>query len=160
MATIHGLVPPPWFSVNNRIDPSLCSLSYITVDVIARIMAALGTGTLMAKVSIESAYRLILVHPDDRPLLAIQWHGDTFCDGMLPFGLHLAPKIFNTVADALEWCIRQWGVEFLHHYLDDFIVLGSPNSDQCWTDLQALEGCATCSGYPWQPTNARVLPHA
>ena len=48
----------------------------------------------MAKIDIESAYRLIHVHPDDRPLQAMSWNGQIFIDPMLPFGL------FNAVADA------------------------------------------------------------
>ena len=30
-------------------------------------------------------------------------------DDMLPFGFRSAPKIFNTVADALEWCVASKG---------------------------------------------------
>ena len=131
-------------SVNDGIDPALCSLTYVTVDTVARTVQALGTGTLMAKVDIESAYRLIPVHPDDRPLLGFQWRGSVFCDAMLPFGLRSAPKIFTAVADALEWCLRQRGIELIYHYLDDFIVIGTPSSDQCQSSLDMLEEvCAT-----------------
>ena len=42
-------------SVNDGIDPVLCSLSYTTVDEIAARVSLLGTGTLMAKIDIESA---------------------------------------------------------------------------------------------------------
>ena len=41
---------------------------------------------------------------------------------MLPFGLRSAPKIFNSVADAVEWCVVREGVEHIFHYLDDFAV--------------------------------------
>ena len=49
---------------------------------------------------------------------------------MLPFGLCSAPKIFNAVADAFEWCIAKAGVQVLYHYLDDFVVLGPPGSEK------------------------------
>ena len=42
---------------------------YTTVDDVALIVSRLGKGALMAKVDIESAYRLVPVHPEDRPLL-------------------------------------------------------------------------------------------
>ena len=71
---------PPGASVNDGIDPTLCSLSYVTVDRIAQTVAALGKGTLMAKVDIEAAYRIVPNHPDDHPLLAIRWHDETFCN--------------------------------------------------------------------------------
>ena len=73
----------------------------------------LGPASLMAKVDIQSAYRLILEHPDDRPLLGVRWRGEVVCNVMLPFGLHSAPKLFNAVADASECCIRQAGVSYI-----------------------------------------------
>ena len=123
-------------------------MSYIKVDAVARTLASLGPRALMAKVDIEAAYRLIPVHPEDRPLLAVQWKGDKFCDGALPFGLQSARKIFNAVADALEWCARQRGASLVDHYLDDYIVLGSPASSQCQADLQTLERVCDELGVP------------
>ena len=56
---------PNGLSVNDGINPAL---SYTTVDDVADIVVWLGKGALLAKVDIESAYRLIPVHPDDHPL--------------------------------------------------------------------------------------------
>ena len=95
----------PGQSVNDGIDPALCSLAYTTVDQVAEVVARLGTAAFLAKVDIESAYRLIPVHPQDRPLQAVRWEGQVFIDPMLPFGLRSAPKIFNAVADALNWTL-------------------------------------------------------
>ena len=115
---ITDLSFPHGQSVNDGIDPSLCSLSYTTVDDIAAAVARLGTGALLAKVDIESAYRLIPVHPQDRPLQAVQWEGKIYVDPMLPFGLRSAPKIFKAVADTLNWYLQQSGIPLVYHYLD------------------------------------------
>ena len=77
---ITDLSFPRGHSVNDGIDPTLCSLTYSTVDDVADLIATLGQGTLLAKVDIESAYRLIPVHPHDRPLLAVQWDGRFYVD--------------------------------------------------------------------------------
>ena len=111
----------------------------------------LGSGSLMAKIDIKSAYRLIPVHPRDRLLLGMQWRGDLYIDGMLPFGLRSAPKIFNAIADALEWCIAQKGVHHLFHYLDDFLVMGPPNSSICHESLHILETLCAKLGVPLAP---------
>ena len=37
----------------------------------------------------------------------------------------------NAVADALQWIIRERGVEFVDHYLDDFVIVGRPESKEC-----------------------------
>ena len=145
---ITDLSYPPGRSVNDGIDPELCSLSYVSVDQVAEISARYGKGALLAKIDIESAYRLIPVHPEDCPLQAMEWHGDLYVDPMLPFGLRSAPKIFNAVADALEWHIRQRGVRHIFHYLDDFILIGPPHSPVCATDLGMLNAACAALGVP------------
>eukprot|EP00731_Ephydatia_muelleri_P032743 Em0024g287a len=62
---------------------------------------------------------------------------------MLPFGLRSAPKIFNAVADALEWCLSTDGIRHVFHYLDDFVVLGAPGSDECSRALEKLRSRCT-----------------
>ena len=69
----------------------------------AKAAQSLGVGTLLAKLDVQVAYRLVPVHLDDHSLMGFQWRGALYIDGMLPFGLHSAPIIFNAVADALEW---------------------------------------------------------
>lgn len=67
-------------SVNDGIDSALSSLSYVSVSDIAAATAKLGPVALLIKVDIKSAYRLIPVHPQDRPLLAVKWKGKIFID--------------------------------------------------------------------------------
>ena len=136
---ITDLSFPNGQSVNDGIDAALCSLSYITVDKVAGTAATMGHGTLLAKIDIESAYRLVPVHPQDRPLQAMEWGGNIYVDPMLPFGLRSAPKIFNAIADALEWYLRQAGIDEIEHYLDDFIVLGPPGSPICLRAMEILD---------------------
>ena len=47
---------PKGSSVNDGISLDLCSLSYISIDDISRVIASLGRGTLLAKIDIKSAY--------------------------------------------------------------------------------------------------------
>ena len=104
---IVDLLFPQEHSVNDYIDPSLCSLSYPSVEDAAAFLFKAGRGALLAKLYIKSAYRNIPIHPRDRHLLGLQWHNRVFVDTCLPFGLHSAPKIFNATADALEWIIMR-----------------------------------------------------
>jgi len=117
----------------------LCSLSYTSVDKLAKAAQRLSPGALLAKVNIKLAYRLVPVHPDNRPLLGVMWKGVYYIDAILPFGLRSAPKIFTAVADALEWCVHRWGVRGIDHYLDDFIIVAPPTLDQCERYLVTLE---------------------
>ena len=108
------LSPPDGASVNDGIDQ------------IVQGILRLGGGSEMAKMAkmdVRSAYRIVPVHPEDRCLLGMRWDG---FDAMLLFGLRSAPKVFNAIADALEWILKSSGGRHLWHYLDDFITLGSP----------------------------------
>ena len=148
---ITDLSSPEGRSVNDGIDSTLCSLQYTSVDRIARVAASFGPGSLLAKIDRKSAYRLVPVHQDDRPLLGVSWQGQCCMDAMLPLGLRSAPKIFTAVADALEWCVRHnHHIPFIDHYLDDFIVVGPPNSRACADALLALEECEHL-GFPLAP---------
>ena len=135
---IVDLSHPEGRSVNDGISAEVCSLSYVSVETAAQAVLKLGRGALLAKVDIRNAYRIVPVHPDDRWLLGMSWKGCVFVDTVLPFGLRSAPKVFNGVADALEWIVRHNGVQTVFHYLDDFLVLGAPGSEECAEALATL----------------------
>ena len=64
---ITDLSYPHGHSVNNGIEPSLCSMAYTTVDDVAVIATQLGPGALLAEVDIEAAYYLTPRTPPSRP---------------------------------------------------------------------------------------------
>ena len=128
---ITDLLSPRGASVNDGIEPRLCSLSYASTDDAVRTVRRLGRGAVLAKFDLEAVYRLIPVHPQDRLLLGMRWKGDLYVDGSLPFGLWSAPKIFTSLADALLWIMGQHGGREAIHYLDDFLVFGPPHSEGC-----------------------------
>ena len=141
---------PPGYSVNDGIDPNICSLRYTIVEDVASACALLGPNATIAKVDTVSAYRLVPVHPNDRPLLGMKWNDQFYIDPMLPFGLRLrlAPKIFNALADALEWRVREDGVRNVFHYLDNFVVLVTPGTLECQSALERLRFRCSDLGIP------------
>ena len=135
---IVDLSSPKGHSVNDGIGPELCSMQYLQMDDVVQRIALLGRRAMMAKMDIESAYRMVPVHPGDRPLLGMRWKGEIFFDTRLPFGLRSAPKIFSVVADALQWSFQQGGVSWVAHYLDDFVTVGAPDSLECQSNLDRM----------------------
>ena len=123
-------------SVNGGIPKGLCSLKYITIDSAIDQIKQIGYGTLMAKIDVKSAFRLLPVHPADRHLLSTKWNNQIFIDTCLPFGLRSSPKLFNVLADLLSWILKQMQVTPVMHYLDDFLTLGPPDSPLCANNLQ------------------------
>ena len=140
---ILDLSSPELHSINDGIDSNLCSLTYVSTDDIARVIAHLGPGTLIAKTNVKHAYRQIPVHPEDRPLLGMRWKGNYYLDTVLPFGLRSALLICTAIADAVEWVVRVRGADRILHYIDDFIVLGPAGSTACqqWL-LTLIQSCA------------------
>ena len=65
-----------------------------------------------------------------------------FVHTALPFGLRSALIIFNAVMEALAYIMRRDGIKEIDHYIDDFSLVGAPESKACQEDLDtALEIC-------------------
>ncbi len=89
--------------MNDGIEPELCSLQYTSVDAaVERVLTRGQHGLMLANFEIESAYRMMPRHPEDRHLLGMLWKGGLYIDTILPFRLRPAPKIFNTVAATMD----------------------------------------------------------
>ena len=117
-------------------------------DIIAGIMQ-FGRGTLRAKFDVQNAYCIVPVHPEDYPLLGMNWQGAYYVDMVLPFGVRSAPFIFTCIADLVEWIAKQnYDVSFLMHYLDDFHTLGPPGSSTCQLNLDNSIYCLSQLGIP------------
>ena len=123
-------------------------LTYITLETAVQQILALGPGCLLAKIDIKSAFKLLPVHPADRYLLGMKWKGDVYLDCCLPFVLRSAPRLFNVLADLLEWILKQCGVSFCTHYLDDFLTIGPPDSFTCQQNLQTIQQVCKQLGIP------------
>ena len=121
---------PDSHSVNDGKSSDMCSIRYTGINNAVKLIHVrhLGQGALLAKLDLKSAYRMVPVHAEDQWLLGMSWKGQVYVDTCLPFGLRSAPKIFSAVADGLSWAMHYQGVEYLLHYLDDFLVLGLPGS--------------------------------
>jgi len=145
---ILDLSHPRGHSVNSGISKELCSLSYITIDNAIAQAQTLGRGTLLTKIDIKSAFRLLPVHPVDRHMLVMKWKQQLYIDNCLPFGLRSAPKLFNILADLLSWILEQQGVSPIMHYLDDFLTLAPPDSLTCQRNLDIIRSVCLHLGVP------------
>ena len=107
-----------------------------------QVIQQLGKGTQLAKLYLHNAYRMVPVHSDDHCLLGVRRGEEVFVDTALPFGLRSAPKIFSALSDALAWTLQSKGVTHQLHYLDDFLLMGPPDSSTCAQALKAtLDTC-------------------
>ena len=150
---ITDLLHPAGSSINDGIPPALCSLSYVTIDDAIQKILQYGRGTMLAKIDIQSVFRLLLVHPEDRHLLAMSWKGELYIDHCIPFGLRSAPRLFNILADLLSWATQKAGVSYLIHYLDDYLTVGPPLSQVCQHNVDIFTSLCTDLGIPLATDN-------
>lgn len=123
-------------SLNANIPIQEYTLQYIRVDDAIALILQHGPGCFMTKTDIQSAFRIIPIHPEDWELLGMNWKGLYYFDKTLPFGLRSAPFLFNQLSEALEWLIRNHlQVPSVIHILDDFFIAQPPPSSLCATAL-------------------------
>lgn len=141
---IHHLSYPPGQSINDYIEPELASVSYCSFDDAVALLLSIGPGALFSKTDIDSAFRLIPIHPSDHHLLGIQFEDKFFYDTCLPMGASSSCAIFERFSSALQFI----SVTYLHiphmvHILDDFLFMGPVNSPICQRSLDNfLRFCA------------------
>ena len=131
---ILDLSCPRGQSINEGIFKEDYSVVYSKFDDAVDMMRSLGPHSFMAKIDTRHAFRICPVHPIDWGLLGYCFDGRYFMDTRLPFGGRSSPFIFNAVAQAFHWIIKQHGILHLLHYLDDFF-LANKNKNSCSLDF-------------------------
>lgn len=158
---IMHLSAPHGQSINDGISKEEFTLRYSRIDDAIRLInIAGGKGSLLAKVDIKSAFRIIPVRQEDRELLGIHWRNKFYIDRCLPFGLRSAPFLFNKFAHALEWMLHNnYSISKILHYLDDFLLVGSPRSDECLQALATMLELCKKLGFPIAPDKLEGPAH-
>ena len=84
-------------------------------------------GAWLSKVDIESAFRIIPLHPSQWHLLGMSWNGKFYFDKRLTMGGRSSPFEFDKLPTALEWiCQYKCLIEYILHLLDDFLTIEPP----------------------------------
>lgn len=149
---IMHLSAPPGQSINDGINKEDFTLRYSRIDDAIRLIHLAGSGALLAKIDLKSAFRIIPIRYDDRELLGIYWKRKFYIDRCLPFGLRSAPYIFNQFAHALEWILHNnYSILKILHYLDDFLLVGRPASDECPQAMTTMLEVCSKLGFPIAP---------
>ena len=146
---IHHLSCPVGTSVNDFIDPVFASVRYASFDDATKVLVKLGPYTRMGKTDIDSAFRLIPIHPNDHSLLGFKFGSEFYYDSCLPFGASSSCSIFEAFSSALEWVARyKYNIEHIIHILDDFLILDPPQNNQCNAKLSAFLHMCSELGVP------------
>ena len=122
---IQHLSYPEGESINDGIDRSYCTVHYASFDEAVKLVVEVGKGAFMAKADVESAFRLLPVHPRDFCLLGMKVNDFYLVDKSLPMGASCSPALFEKFSTFLEWATkRAANSDKISHFADDFIFVG------------------------------------
>ncbi|KAK3102095.1 hypothetical protein FSP39_008693 [Pinctada imbricata] len=133
---IHHLSYPEGGSINDGIPTEHCTVKYQSVDDAIAIIKTFGHGALLAKTDIAEAFKNIPIHPDDFELLGFFFNDKYYFDKTLPFGLSFSCNLFEKFSNALHWImVSHFRSKGCVHVLDDYLFIGPPSSNDCYSDL-------------------------
>nr|VZH98583.1 unnamed protein product [Spirometra erinaceieuropaei] len=123
------LVPKPNGSIRICADFSTGRNAALTLHsyplpVQADLFTLLNGSTCLATFDLAYAYLQIEIAPDSRELLTINIHRDLFIYTRLPFGVKIAPALFQQTTNAMLS-----GIPGTAGYLDDIIIAGCSSAE-------------------------------
>jgi hypothetical protein len=136
---IMDLSQPHGSSINDSISKDQFSCEYSHFDEATDLLNKLGRGSLMCKLDIKHAYRLLPVRPDQWFHLCYHWEGNYYVDLVLPFGLRSSGSIFNQFAKLIRWIIQQhYNISDIINYSDDFFAVLSKHMSIAQQQLHTI----------------------
>ncbi|KAJ1085508.1 hypothetical protein NDU88_005640 [Pleurodeles waltl] len=149
---IHHLSWPEGTSVNDFIAHEDSKVVYASVDDAVRLVLKCGHRAEMAKCDIQSAFRLLPIHPADFDLLGMQPDGAIYVDRVLPMGCAISCALFESFSTFLQWVfVKISGHRTVTHYLDDFLFVGTATSGACARALADFQRLTQQAGGPLAP---------
>ena len=144
---IHDLSYPKGDSINSTVSKEHATMHYQPFGNLISFIKLLGSGALVAKTDIESAFRQIPIHPHDYNLLGFVVDGKFYYDRCLPMGSSVSCRTFELFSHALHWIFEhKCQVAYVWHLLDDFVVCGPPDSPICTESLKCVLDLAESLG--------------
>lgn len=101
----------------------------------------------MTKSDIESAFRLLPVHPVCYHLLGCRVDVFFYYDTCCPMGCSISCHYFEVFSSFLERVVRCDSCAIIH-YLDDFFLISLGDFDQCWFLLDTFSYLMSKFGVP------------
>ena len=110
----------------------------------------MGRGTLLYKLDIRRAYRILPVCERDRHLLGIKFKNEFYVDCTLPMGGRSCARIFNGFGDVVCYAFeRACSASTIEHYLDDFLgMVARSRKREADADFETVLATARSLGIP------------
>ena len=137
-------------SINDGIASENTHVQYARVSDAIKLIKRAGPGCYLAKTDIKSVFRIIPIHPNDYPLLGMQWRGQYYYNHCMPMRCSSCCKTFEIFSTAIEWIPRHRLEVDDFHILDDFFFVAASYS-QCQSNLNRFISLCHELGVPIAP---------
>lgn len=146
---IHDLSFPKGQGVNDLIPNHLTSVSYEDFEYVVKLVCRAGHGSLISKVDIQNAFRIMPIHPKDIHLFGFFWKDSYYLDKCLPMGCSLSCALFEKFSSSLQSALlSKFSFTSVSHILDDFIFISPADSPLCQQQLEAFISISDYAGIP------------
>lgn len=146
---IHNLSFPKGCSVNSLIPNYLTGVSYEDFDHVVGLINIAGEAASLAKVDIQSAFRILPVHPSCIHLFGFRFQDAYYVDKCLPMGCSYSCALFEKFSTTLQQVLlSHFQFTSMSHILDDFIFIAPRDSPLCQHQLLCFLQIASYTGIP------------
>ena len=95
------------YSINNIIDPKLCTVEYAQTKQVVETVRALGKDAWLWAEDLKDGYYNVSVHKNDIHKLGFMFEGKIYIFQRLPMGLSSSPNIFTEFMHFPIWAMKQ-----------------------------------------------------
>ncbi len=145
----HLSHPKKGHSINFGINKEVCSVTYASFDDALKIIQRAGIGCEIAKSDIKSSFDLLSLAPSEFRLTGFQFEGNIYFQKVLPQGCSISCKYFEEFATFIQWRVQiESGLNSISHFLDDYIMVGSRNTNNCQKLISTFNSVCARLGVP------------
>lgn len=137
--------------MNDLILNHITSAKYEDFDHVAHLIRRAGVCSLIAKVDIQNAFRIMPIPPSCIPLFGFFWRNKFYFDKYLPMGCSISCTLFERFSSAIQFALLSKVSFSVSHILDDFIFISPANSILCQKQLDSFLALASYAGTSIKP---------
>ena len=92
--------------MNSHIDPEYTTVQYTSFDKVLDTISDCGPLSLMRRMDISSAFRLLIINPGDFELFGFKFKDNYYFDKYLRMGCSASCRLFEKNDTFLEWLVK------------------------------------------------------
>ena len=110
------------YSINNLIDPDLCTVEYAQTRQVVETVRALGKNAWLWAKDLKDGYYNVSVHKKDIHKLGFMFDGKIYIFQRLPMGLSSSPNIFTEFMHFPIWAIKNDRPDLYYKLIDNKLI--------------------------------------